>query len=382
MNRFGIRYLFVLVAVALTCWGPFTEAAGQTPGVYMDRVVTQFFQRTTGWIASDGALSVALDDGRTLWLMGDSHIDDYDQLTGTIPCLFQVRNAALLQSRGSWEPSDTETLTGDSQGIKSLFKTTQDNNFWFWPGNGIQLKDTVYVYCSELERTGDGTFGFAGTGKDVWAKMKFPEMKVVDYELLPYFGGIHFGAGFIEDENSDYVYAYGQKLIPMAGGSEVYVARFPSGSPCYWEFWDGSQWQGDVAQLAVIGKGAISPHISKVKDQYLMLSTELSVACDQGNEIYASVSHSPVGPFSDGEKLYTIDDTLQGHYPFFYSVAAHPQFLGSSVPGSDDQMDLVVTYCINGYAPCLEPCTDGRANPDHYRPRGIRVPLECLRMEE
>src|SRR5690606_33518827 len=55
--------------------------AGEEPGIYPDSTVIRFFQRTSGWIASDGALSVPLSDCRTLWLMGDSHIDDYDSVS-------------------------------------------------------------------------------------------------------------------------------------------------------------------------------------------------------------------------------------------------------------------------------------------------------------
>jgi hypothetical protein len=374
-----MKYFFETIIFVILCTCLQENTYGQKSGAYRDSIVTRFFQRTTGWIASDGALSVGLADGRTLWLMGDSYIDDYDTVTGTIPCLFQVRNAALLQLANSWRRADAETLTGDGPGIKSLFKTTSDDNFWFWPGNGIQLEDTVYIYCSELKREGEGTFGFAGTGNDVWAKMKYPEMEVVGYDALPDFDGIHFGAGFIKDENSGYVYAYGQKLIPMAGESEVFVARFPEDNPGLpWEFWNGSSWNKDVADVAAIGRAAISPHVSKVNGKYLLLSTQLSVACDQGKEIYASVSKHPTGPFSEMEEIYTIDDTLQGHYPFFYSVAAHPQFSGSNMPDSNGEDELLITYCINGYSPCQEPCSDGRANPDYYRPRGIRVPLERI----
>ena len=321
------------------------DTSEQKAAVYKDSVATRFFRRTSGWIASDGALSVALADRRTLWLMGDSHIDDYDSATGTIPCLFQVRNAALLQPANSWSRADTETLTGDGPGIKSLFKTKADDNYWFWPGNGIQLKDTVYIYCSELKREGEGTFGFSGTGKDVWAKMKFPEMYVAGYDTLPDFDGIHFGAGFIKDENSGYVYAYGQKLIPMAGESEVYLARFSEDNPGLpWEYWNGSDWNKNVADVAPVGRAAVSPHISKVNGKYLLLSTQLSVACDQGKEIYASVSEHPAGPFPEKEELCTIDDTLQGHYPFFYSVAAHPQFLEGDTPDSNGDEELLITF--------------------------------------
>lgn len=370
-----MKYLFNIIIIILICSCMPKKINEDNAEVYKDSVATNFFRRTAGWIASDGAASVPLADGRTLWLMGDSHIDDYDQESGTIPCLFQVRNAALLQPADDWKWQNTQTLIGEGPGIKSLFKNNPNDNYWFWPGNGVQIKDTVYIYCSELKREGEGTFGFAATGNDQWAKMKFPEMKVVSYGALPEFNGINFGAGFVKDKNSQYVYAYGQKLIPMAGESEVYVARFPQDDPGPpWEFWTGNGWSNNVIDAAVIGKGAVSPNVSKVDDKYVLLSTELSVACDQGKEIYVSVSKYPTGPFSEKKLLYTIDDTLQGHYPFFYSVAAHPQFLNKN----GKTKDLLVTYCINGYFPCLESCPNGRANPDYYRPRGIRVSLNWI----
>lgn len=342
---------------------------------YKDQAATDFFKRSSGWIASDGGLTVHLSDNRTLWLMGDSHIDDYDPKTNTIPCLFQVRNAALLQPARSWDWKQTKTLIGSGPGIKSLFKHTQDNNYWFWPGAGVQIKDTVYVYNSELSRTGPGTMGFAGTGKDMWAKMKFPEMEVVGYSVLPDFDNINFGCGFVRDDKSGYVYAFGGKLDPAIVGSNVYVARFPqadAGAP--WEFWNGSDWVADVKQVKSVATAAISPNVVRVKNKYVILSTALSVACDQGKDIFASVGDSPIGPFTNAESIYTNDDTLQGHYPFFYTVVGHPQFVNK-------KNELLVTYCINGYAPCLDPC-DGkmgnRIDPNHYRLKAIRVPLELL----
>jgi hypothetical protein len=38
-----------------------------------------------------------------------------------------------------------------------------------------------------------------------------------------------------------------------------------------------------------------------------------------------------------------------------------------------------VTYSINGYEPCVSACVRGRAIPDHYRPKAIRVPLDQIR---
>lgn len=36
---------------------------------------------------------------------------------------------------------------------------------------------------------------------------------------------------------------------------------------------------------------------------------------------------------------------------------------------------LLITYCVNGYEPCVSNCVNGRMNPDYYRPRAIRLPI-------
>jgi hypothetical protein len=95
------------------------------------------------------------------------------------------------------------------------------------------------------------------------------------------------------------------------------------------------------------------------------------MGCDQGKTIYTSVSANLTGPFTSPQRIYTIDDTLQGHYPFFYSVVAHPEFLA-------DGKGLLFTYCINGYGSCVPICHDNRMNPDYYRPKAFRVPLSAI----
>lgn len=364
------RFIVIVLIVLFFACRPDHVVKSSTK-VYKDQVATQFFHRTSGWIASDGALSVPLSDGRTLWLMGDSHIDDFDETTGTIPLLFQVRNAALLQPACDWDWTNTQTLIGSGAGIKSLFKETKNDSVWLWPGNGIQIEDTVFIYCSELTKFGSGSLGFRSTGNEMWAKMKFPEMEVVGYQHLPDFEGINFGAGFIAADDKEHVYAFGQKLVPETAGSNVFVGRFQVENPdAPWEYWDGSAWNIDIKKLVPVAQAVISPHVTKIGETFLVLSTELSVGCDQGRTIFLSKGQKAAGPFDEMMALYTIDDTVRGHYPFFYSVAAHPQF-----SDENSSENLLVTYCINGYTPCFEP-ENGRLNPNHYRPRAIRLSLD------
>lgn len=361
--------LALLAAVA-----PGSAAAADAPALARkDTVFSEFFRQTNGWVAGDVATSILLWDGRVLWLFGDSYVDDFDAATGTVPCLFDARNAVLLQSLNNL--AHPRTLFNSRSGDKSFFRppTARSSEFWpcFWPGAGFQDGDTVYVYLTEMQKTPQGgIWGFKAIGQ-YWAKLAFPEMKVTGYPKLASFNGINFSCGFVKDDRSRFTYAFGDKQ--QFTGSDVYVARFPTKNPeGGWSFWDGKNWTGNVTNTTVIAQGAsTSVNVCKVRNKYLLTTTEFSVACDQGRDIYISVSDSPTGPFSPRKTIFTVNDTMKGHHPFFYSAVAHPEFINAG-------NELLVTYCINGYEPCVPTCMNGRMNPDYYRPRAIRVPLKRI----
>lgn len=338
--------------------------------IYADVDAVNFFRRTSGWIASDGAATALLSDGRVLWLMGDSNIDDYDSVKQKMTCLFQVRNSALLQpSDHSWDWHQTSTLTGNPfGGTQSYFKNKTGDDSWMWPGCGFQLpaNDTVYVYNQPLKKKGQL---WQNDSNAVWAKIRSSDMKVVAYSMLPAFNDINFGLGFVK-ESDGYVYAYGNRQTFIY--SNLFVARFPANDPnAPWSYFTKNGWSVDVTKAKPIGEGASnSMQVVKVNNKYVCFSSEFSVGCDQGTKIYVSVSTSINGPFSARKEIYTIPDKLQGHYPFFYAVNAHPEF--------NNNNELLLTYDINGFGDCITTCKNGWTNPDVYRPRAIRIPFSII----
>src|SRR5206468_7769310 len=103
-----------------------------------------------------------------------------------------------------------QTRIGKGPGVKSWFKNSTNENEWFWPLTGFQNGDTIYVYLAALRKAAPGgAWGFESTGRDYWAKIKFPEMKEIGYVRLPAFGGITFGQGFAKE--GEYIYAFGGK---------------------------------------------------------------------------------------------------------------------------------------------------------------------------
>ena len=356
-----MRIGLIIVCVMTLC-----ASARAEPRAYKDKAFTEFFRRTNGWVSGDGAISVPVSDGRVLWLFGDSHLDDYDPKTKTTPCLFQSRNAALLQKSKS-NLRDAETLRSYGPIFWSWFKNTTNNDLWLWPLCGFQNNETIYVYLCGMKKTGEGAWGFGSVGHDYWGKVDFPSMKIIDYVPLPSFTGVQMGQGFVAD--NDWVYAFGSKAHKLS--SDVIVARFKANQPTQWTFWNGTNWNGQCTDVAAVGKANVGVHVCYVRGKYVLTSGAFSVACDQGREVFMATSDKPTGPFTALKKVWTLDDTYKGHYPFYYIPQAHPEFV-------NDRNEILVTYSINGYDPKVPECQDGRAIPDHYRPKAIRVPLTII----
>lgn len=151
------------------------------------------------------------------------------------------------------------------------------------------------------------------------------------------------------------------------------MARFPKNNPrAKWSFWNGSAWDTAIAHIAPITQGASNGvYVAKVRNKYVALSTEFSVSCDAGTRIYVATSNNITGPFTNRKVLYTIPDNELGHTPFFYAPALHPEYINAN-------NEILITYDINTFSSCLPNCINNGFNPDYYRPRGLRVPLQLI----
>ena len=341
-----------------------------TPGIYKDSLVTGFYNRDSGWIASDGNFSIPLSDGRDLWAMNDSYINNFDTVAGTTGCLFQVHNCVLIQPMNNWNWTATSTLLGSTPGIPSLFKTDTNVNHILWPTGGYQYGDTVYIYNNYVKDTSAG-LGFTRGGNDILGKLLMPGLQVVGYDSLQNFNGITFGLGFDTQEPGNYIYTWGVQGAFIT--SNIVVARFPKNNPhAAWSFWNGTAWDTAIGHIAAIGTGQSNGvYVAKVRNKYVLVSSEFAVACDQGTRLFVATSDSITGPFSTNKALYTIEDNDLGHTPFWYGTVIHPEYINS-------KNELLITYDINGFSSCEPTCINNGFNPDYYRPRGLRVPLALI----
>lgn len=332
---------------------------------YKDTLFTEQFRCSKGWIAGDGAYSISLLEKKSLWLFGDSYMDCLDSVTNTVPCLFQARNAAMIMDN-----LNLEFTTLKNSGEASFFVSGNDRKYWFWPGSGFMNGDTVYVFLSRLKSTGEpGMWGFAGVDTNYVAKMHLSDLSEVTYHILPSAHGITFGVSTIKDGKFTLIYG----IRSNGFGNDLFLARFPTENLySKWQYFDGSVWSDRIEEIKKIhSEFTASFNLCKIKNRFVLITTEFSVGCDQGKKIFVADSKNPYGPFNSQHPVWEVDDTLGGHFPFFYMANAHPEY-------DNGKNELLVTYCINGYGDCVSTCIGGRLSPDVYRPKAIRVPFSIL----
>lgn len=348
----------------------------QSQSSYLDSTFTSYFRRTHAWTGGDATISIALPDGKTMWLFGDSYIDHYDSTNNTLPCLFQVRNCIAIQDAINLDQMTTfidSTKTGINQ---TYFKIGSVGNTVYWPDHGFVRDDTVFVFLGKFNGT---TLAFQGQNI---AKVLLPSFNLLSITALPSMNGLAMGKAVIYDASSGYYYIYGNKLNWIV--YEPYVARtkFEDLVSGNWEFYTGNGWSTNASLVKKICDDPVSPGFSviKLKSSYYLITQENGyLTCGLGRNIYSYGSNSPSGKFQTQHLLYTVEDQINGHYLLTYNAFTHQEFTVND--------ELLISYNVNDLVDTLQPnvCPSqckhpfsDRFNADSYRPKFVRVPYGVL----
>lgn len=341
---------------------------------YPDTLFTSYFQRyDSGVNAADGTISLLLPDGRSLWMMGDSFVGLADSATGSMPCLFNVRSAIMVQDNDTlskfttlWNPSGADIYA------RQFVQMPGDNKVTYWPSAGMVEGDTAYLFWARhpFDPTKVWNLGFSGM---VVAKVSLPDLQLV--EVVPiYHPGIYYGMAIYKDVPRGYYYIYGKEVNLAV--VEPFVARAPIGQLLGpWEFHQGNgNWSPNPDDAVKISNQAVTHEYSAFElggRYHIFFQTNGYLSCGQGRNMYTISADVPWGPFENPRLLYTMRDTLQNSYLNTYNGQAHPQFTEND--------ELLISYNVNGPCPdeCPNPFTDRRA-ADGYRPKFARVPLSFI----
>jgi len=325
-----------------------------TPDASLDNLFQTYGNNASGktWTGGDGTESVALPDGRELWLFSDTLLGKVTNGVrigaGDVP---YIHNSLVVENDGVLTKTYYIHRTTRPTAYVNL-RPKYPFQLAFWPGATVVNGETVQVVGSEQEFPRHGQFFTVG---DYLATFALPRLKLIRLHALPW-SGIDWSDGTLSDEG--YTYLYG------SSGADVYAARVAGTdltSP--WTYYDGSGWTNDLSAALPIEQIPTESHfsVSNVEGTYVFVARSSVFSGD----IVGAFGCSPVGPFGPTQDIYDPPEPAQ--YPasagvVTYGAHAHPEL--STSPNS-----LVVSYDVNPRG------ANGIENRDSsiYRPRFIDV---------
>lgn len=318
---------------------------------------------TDGFAGGDVGASVELQDGRRIFVFGDT-------LRGLGFAGQQfVRNSMLVFS-----PDCAQVVMPQDRGA---VVPDRADGVGYWPMSIARVErdgyDLVGMGLQRVRATGgSGVFDFEILGPAI-AQFVVPRGGVPELQEVRDFGPDRvdttqpmWGAAAYVD--GDRVYVYGTSRAPDAviGGFDLRVARVRPetiADASTWRYWDGTRWSRDASSATVLipADGGVSQTLSvfRVDDLWYALSKRDEVL---GTDLTIWTAPAPTGPFVAASPSASIpSDAATG--TLRYLPLAHPDLLPE--PGT-----VVVSYSENN--------TDFHVvqdDPRRYRPRFLRVEL-------
>jgi hypothetical protein len=326
-----------------------------TADTSLDMLFQAYGNSGTGksWTGGDGTESVALPDGRELWLFDDSFLGKVKAGLRNRKRSPYLHNAAVVENQG--------VITGTIYTAHRRKSTAFVNpvpratyKYGFWPGGSIVNGDTLQVLGTEL-KFAPGAFTFS-IMHDSIATFELPSLTLVSLTALPP-SGIDWSQS-VSNEGG-YTYLYGIK------GGSAYAARVAGTNlEVPWTYYNGSAWTTTASTAAPIERGVGSHFsVSAVGGAYALVTMPSLV----GNNVDAAFGCSPVGPFGPQQTIYSTPE--QSRYPskdgvITYGAHAHPEL-------SNSPNTLVISYDVNAIGPLGLSVKDSSL----YRPRFIVMTL-------
>jgi hypothetical protein len=366
-----------LVALALLVLAggcPYCPVEYTPPAAYGSRwdEADALFHQDPRWLGGDGAYSIDLRDGRSVWLFGDSFIATSDKLTRRESTL--VRSSiAVMTGRDPITATMEFQWREDMTGPRSFFAGVGEaGDHWLWPVDGYRLEHgPLLIFLAELRPTPGEGLGFAGAGFRA-VRIPDPDLPPAQWTLepvasLPAPANVDATVGNCVGRDGDFLYA-----MSVDGDQEHHarMARWPL-------FVVG---EGDLTEPEWPADGRWIGQAELTKNPDVLIegaSTECSLTGDGwGGWIYvgmrgfghATVVLRPIEHI-DGHYL-ELQDVFTPNGDFTYAGKAHGELDPNAQPDLYGY-DLVATYADNSFT--FEDLLDPLLEKLLYWPHFVRI---------
>jgi hypothetical protein len=310
-----------------------------------------FNTRCCGWTGGDGVYSIALKDGRSLFIFGDTYLGEVNDDNSRATSTPAVKNSIVIYDHG-----EIETYFDNSEEKpKSYFQTNQSDSSWFWPGHGYEHNGIIHFFLSEFKTSGTGVFGFKWVGSSI-ATIETSSLgkNLPSITKWKHDTDIHFGNATLIHE--DYLYAFGIRAF------RVYIARSKLGE-FEWEYLVDDGWSTIANDATSLSGVYVSEQFSviNINETFVILTQGAML----GKEIFTYTSSNLMSDWSEPQEIYKTTEPESDTTIITYNALAHPQFNRNN--------ELLISYCVNS--------TDFLSiyrDVNRYRPRFIRIPISNI----
>jgi hypothetical protein len=367
---FFLTYFFVLLLLQPGL-GPTDAPALAIVTAQPAPQLNALFERSDGWIGGDGVTSVPLAADRILWLFADTWVGKIRGGKRTDATI--VNNTAVIQEGEGKSPAMRVLIHRDATGKAQALLTPEKGGGWFWPQAAALHKDRLYVFLTQVEKSGGpGAFGFRLIGQwlaivsnpfDAPTQWQVKQIRLPYAELRPDHE-LTFGAALLKEGKYLYIYGVADQVEKSWHHKKMVVARAPLESVAdfsTWRFYSDGRWDTDHRQASRLVDGlandySVSCH--RVFGCYVLVYTENGLS----PRILCRTAKAPWGPWSASSLAYECPEAAWDKRIFCYAAKAHPELAKAD--------ELVISYVANSFD-FWQVAADARL----YWPKFIRVKL-------
>ena len=338
------------------------------------------FPYKDGWLGGDAAYSIPFASNQSLWLFGDSFVGDSNARSRAGSKL--VRNSVAISSHddeSGWSIKYFWKRKGKSN-PKAFFEPKEGAGYFYWPMDGFQAGQTLYVALSRV-RTVDkgGPFNFEITGVDLACISNFtlpPEKWEIEYVELH--AGTDLFPGVSISVIGQYAYFYTlfdnktTKRRPVLL-ERIHIKRLNQPTTDLEYYSKDHKWKRgfdaqDAEEVFPTGNTEMSVRYHEDSRKWVAISGPAYLS----NKILISTADTLTGPWSEWQTFYEVPELKPGNpvYDpdiFCYAGKEHVEFY------QPVKKAIEITYVCNSSK--LDKLI---SNMSIYRPIPLYLPLPAL----
>jgi hypothetical protein len=263
-----------------------------------------------GWSGGDGVLSVALRRKRTLWFFGDSIVSRRDGGGYAF-----VRNAAVEEEANG----TLRTLAPTSDGKSLIGFPEPPAERWLWPGTAFTVGRHLWLFASEMRRSGSGFWGFRYVRSWLF-ELTLRSDRLVELRRVPLAAdGVVWGASVIHADG--WLYVFG--VHDHTTFKHPHLARVSEADPlARWDYWSGTDWSGPPSTRGR-WRGSVANEFTVVAAKTGVVLASVDPATQGTLSAYSAPS--VVGPWT---ALGPVAVLPAGSGEFAYNALLHPRRKG------------------------------------------------------